>query len=95
MKIITQKSVQAFNNNKAIKLNNTEVRVEEGKTKLFLFGNLIAVKEGGVLKVSNAGWDSNTTKERLNALDNVHIKQKNFQWYLNGEEWNGAWRVIN
>ena len=26
----------------------------------------------------------------MNALPNVHIQQKNFVWYLNGKEWNGA-----
>ena len=37
------------------------------------------------------GWSSNTTKERLNGLTGVNIWQKDFVWYLNGEEWNGEW----
>jgi hypothetical protein len=31
-----------------------------------------------------------TTKERLNGLNGVNIHQKDFQWYLNGEAWNGV-----
>lgn len=95
MKIVTQNAVACFNRGGNATFSNTQVVTENGVTKLYLFGNLIAVKENGVLKVSNAGWESNTTKERLNGLSGVHIKQKNFQWYLNGEEWNGSWKQIN
>ena len=47
------------------------------------------------LSISNCGWFSNTTKERLNALPNVDIRQKNFKWFLNGKEWNGNLIDIN
>ena len=47
-----------------------------------------------MLSISNAGWQSNTTKERLNGLPNVGIYQKNWQWYLNGNEWNGEWTRV-
>ena len=46
-------------------------------------------------QIINAGWFSNTTKERLNALPNVHITQKNWVWYLNEKEWNGELIDIN
>jgi hypothetical protein len=95
MKIVTQNAVACFNRGGNATFSNTQVVTENGVTKLYLFGNLIAVKENGVVKVSNAGWESKTTKERLNGLNGVHIKQKNFQWYLNGEEWNGSWKQIN
>ena len=95
MKIVTQNAVACFNRGGNRTFGNTQVVTEEGVTRLYLFGNLIAVKENGVLKVSNAGWFSNTTRERLNGLSEVHVKQKNFQWYLNGEEWNGSWKQIN
>ena len=41
------------------------------------------------LSITNCGWFTNTTKERLNALKGVKIYQNNFIWYLNGKEWNG------
>jgi hypothetical protein len=58
---------------------------------LFLHGNKIAEKRSDGLYVSNAGWQSNTTKERLNALPNVSIQQKKGIWHLNGEMWAGNW----
>jgi len=64
-------------------------------TKLKLHGNTIAVKSlnrhTGIerLFINNCGWFTPTTKERLNALPNVNIVQKNYIWYLDGKEWNG------
>ena len=46
------------------------------------------------LWINDGGWQSNTTKERLNGLPNVSIHQKDFQWYLNGEAWDGEWVYI-
>ena len=36
-------------------------------------------------------WFTPTTKERLNALPDVNIVQRNFKWYLNGnlKPWDG------
>jgi hypothetical protein len=66
-----------------------------GVWKLKLHNNTIAsIDEMNMLSISNAGWESNTTKERLNGLPNVRINQKKFQWYLNGNEWNGEWTRI-
>lgn len=39
--------------------------------------------------ITNAGWQSNVTKERLNGLHNVSICQKKGVWYLNGQQWDG------
>lgn len=47
------------------------------------------------LWITSAGWPTNTTKERLNALNGVNIYQKDFQWYLNGEAWNGTNKFIS
>ena len=71
--------------------------VKDGETfRLKLHGNTIAViDELGVLSVSNAGWASNTTKERLNGLPGVRVNQKNWSWYLNGTEWDGGWKRIS
>lgn len=86
MKVITQKSVQAFLNAKPFKLANTEVVVLPNFTILKLFGNEIAYQYNDpdrTLSVTNCGWFSNTTKERLNAIPNVSIRQSKGLWYSN------------
>jgi len=95
MRKITKESVSAFLDRKPFKKSNMEVDEYLGKFRLKLHGNTIAVlDEFNMLSVSNAGWASNTTKERLNGLPIVGIHQKNFQWYLNGNEWNGEWTRV-
>lgn len=92
MRKITKKSIEAFLNAKKFKKSNTEVRVLPNVTVLILFDNEIAYKYNdpqNTLMITDAGWQTNTTKERLNGLPNVSIHQKNRQWYLNGEKWDG------
>ena len=89
MKKITIQSIQAFNNSQNFKKANMEIEVNEKGTFMYLFDNLIAKRIDNRLYITNAGWQSNTTKERLNGLDGVNIHQSNFVWYLNGKEWNG------
>jgi len=92
---ITNESASAFLQRRDFKKGNMRVLTESGLTKLKLHGNTIAtIDELGVLSISNAGWMSNTTKERLNGLPNVRIHQKNWNWYLNGDEWNGNWTRV-
>ena len=43
----------------------------------------------GHLWISSAGWKTVTTKERLNGFPSVHIYQHKFEWYLNGQIWDG------
>ena len=92
MRMITQQAVAAFNNAESFKSGNTEVIVKANVTVLLLFNNEIAYKYNDpkrTLSITNAGWESNTTKERLNGLDGVSIQQKAGIWYLNGKEWEG------
>ena len=92
MRKITYESCRAFYNATDFKKNNTKVvRINEVSAEMYLHGNLIAYSDPEGIYISNAGWPTNTTKERLNGFDGVHIHQKDFQWYLNGEEWNGGW----
>lgn len=93
MRKITEDAIRAFNNNEDFKRANTEVwnDKEVGVTYLVLHGNTIAKKtHGGKLFISTCGWETSTTKDRLNGLPGVSIHQKNYQWYLNGKEWNGG-----
>ncbi len=92
---ITKESIEKFLSKTPFRKSNMSVEESYGIYKLKLHGNTIAtIDELGVLSISNAGWSSNTTKERLNGFPGVHIRQKNWTWYLNGEEWNGSWKRI-
>jgi len=94
MRKITFQAVQAFNNGENFKQSKTEVKVENGAVSLYLHKNKIAERNEDGLYITNAGWESNVTKERLNAIDGVHIYQKNGTWYLNGKAWGGGWYRI-
>lgn len=94
MRKITREACQAFQNawiGNYKKSNTAVLRIDDIKAEMRLHGNLIAYSNADGIYISNGGWSSNTTKERLNGLTGVHIQQKDFTWYLNGEEWNGDW----
>ena len=98
MRKITKDSINAFMNAKEFKRDNTQVKVLPNVTVLKLHNNAIAYRYNDperTLTISNCGWFTPTTKERLNALPNVNIYQKNFKWFLNGKEWNGEKIDIN
>lgn len=64
--------IAAIRAGKDWKSGNTEVRREEfgGSLSVYLHGNLIA-KIGGAQEYAHwtlAGWDTNTTRSRINAL---------------------------
>jgi hypothetical protein len=92
MKQITKKAVEKFMNAQPFKQDNTQVKVLPNVTILSLFGNDIAYLYNDpqrTLCITNCGWFSKTTKERLNGIPNVSISQKKGEWYLNGVVWNG------
>ena len=97
MKAITKEAVRNFLMAKPYSKSNTTVKVLPNVTVLSLFGNEIAYLYNDpdrTLSITNAGWVSNTTKERLNALPNVSIRQKNYNFYLNGEKWDGRLKDV-
>jgi hypothetical protein len=92
MKQITEKSIDALLNAKPFKRDNTEVVVLPNVTILRLFGNEIAYLYNDperTLSITNCGWFTPTTKERLNGIPRVSISQKKGEWYLNGTLWDG------
>lgn len=98
MRQITKESINAFLNAKKFNKQNMSVQVLPNVTVLKLHGNEIAYlynDPNKTLSIQNCGWFTPTTKERLNALPNVNIQQKNYVWYLNGEEWDGQLTDIN
>jgi hypothetical protein len=92
MKDITIDACRAFMAAQPFKRSNTEVVVLDNVTILKLFNNEIAYRYNDperTLSVTNCGWKTATTKERLNGIHAVRIHQRKGEWYLNGEKWNG------
>lgn len=87
MRKILHKRLEAFENGDRLSKGN--MLVADGA--MYLHGNKIAEWRDGALWITSAGWETNTTKERLNGLRGVSINQKAFQWYLNGVKWDGEW----
>ena len=67
---------------------NTAVVNEDGVSKVFLHGNKIAEIGDSFIRLFDGGWQSNTTKSRLNAILAAHgergdcVFQKKFQWFV-------------
>ena len=92
MRKITEQSIKAFLNATPFNSANMQIKVLPNVTTLALHGNIIAYKYNDpekTLSITNCGWFSNTTKERLNGLPNVRISQTKGVWYLNGKIWKG------
>lgn len=87
MRRITERIVSAFLRDENLKIDNTRTN---GRA-IWLWENKIAEFREDGLWITNAGWPSTTTKERLNGIPDVSIVQKKGQWYLNGHAWDGSW----
>lgn len=90
MRKITKQIIKAFLEFRALAIGNSHT---DGNS-LYLHGNRIAWHDGNNIIITNAGWFSNTTKDRLNGLPGVSIYQKKGEWYLNGGVWDGEPTVI-
>lgn len=97
MRKITREACVAFENGNSLHKQNMMVN-EMG---MFLHGNKIAEhnslfkKDGNnSINITLAGWNTNTTRERLNGLQGVSVSTKKGQAYLNGEKWDGNWITI-
>lgn len=94
MRKITKESIKAFYNREPFKKSNMIVENKEGKTYLKLFGNIIAIlDEINELFITTAGWNSVTTRDRLNGLNEVSVGTNKGQLYLNNIPWNG--KLVN
>ena len=81
----------AVQGNRNWKNANTEVTIdlETNTSSVYLHGNLIATVTDNDMTIYDGGWQTNTTKSRLNALCSEFciagegVFQKNFLWYVN------------
>ena len=90
MRKITKESIKAFYNREPFKKSNMIVENKEGKTYLKVFDNVITIlDEVNELFITTSGWNSVTTRERLNGLSGVRLRTKKEQLYLNNIPWDG------
>jgi hypothetical protein len=94
MRKITKEAVKALLRGDNFKCSNTEVR----NKAMYLFDSKIAYfAEDGELYLSNCGYATKVTGERLNGIieatigHEYRIYQKNFVWYYgNNKNWDDA-----
>jgi len=86
MRKITMESVGAFMDGRPYKKSNTVVNVQPTNVALFLHGNLIAMRDtlDNSIKISLCGWNTPTTRERLNGIPGVRISTRKGKAFLNG-----------
>ena len=88
MRKIETQMCEAIQSNLDWKSGNTQVITIEGVSFVYLHGNQIATIDEDSMTVYDGGWQSTTTKSRLNALCNYFcmdgecVYQKNFKWYV-------------
>ena len=97
MRKVTQHTVNAFLEGRKLTEGNTRT---DGDT-LLLHDNAIAQHRhdqqhpgNRSLWITLAGWNTQTTRERLNGLPGVRVTTKKGQTYLNGQPWDGSWTAI-
>jgi len=89
MRKVTQTIKEAWLNGEAKTVSNTHT---DGNS-VWLHGNqIIKVKENGEVWATLAGWDTPTTKERVNGITNAGFHTVNFETHINGvpvddDEW--------
>ncbi len=85
MRQIEKRMCAAVRERRNWKESNTEVRRVEGGTGVYLHGNNIATfYDNGERFFSLAGWNTVTTRSRLNALG-ARVGQRNWEPYYDGE----------
>ena len=85
----------AISNSQDWKLDNTSVEYFSGMdiSRVYLHGNLIAEVGPTYIQLFDGGWQSNTTKSRLNAILSEHgipgegVFQKNYQWFFQSKDY--------
>lgn len=91
MRKIEADMIAAIKSHRSWKSGNTQVQIspKDNSLGVFLHGNLIATKCKNGWMITDAGWQTATTKSRLNAILGamidrpVSISQRNYVWRLN------------
>ena len=91
MRKIEQQMCKAVQHRINWKKDNTQVMYSPSRevSCVYLHGNLIATIDKYQVEVYDGGWQSKTTKSRLNAIINTlcdgtrcGVYQKNYEWFI-------------
>ena len=88
MRKIETQMIAAVHGNKNWSSGNTQVVTNDGVSTVYLHGNKIAMVDDTSMTIFDGGWQSVTTKSRLNALcsefciSGEGVFQKDFAWYV-------------
>jgi len=87
MRKIESELLKAFRLGREFKSGNTTLENTDHGQVIRLHGNKIAQTDGSTLYITSAGWETATTKSRLNAIlsylvPGARIYSKDFTWYL-------------
>ena len=83
MRKVTEQIKKAFEQGTSLKIGNTKTN----GTSVFLHGNEIVKRDpSGLVMATLAGWNTSTTRERVNGITGLGIHQKNFKPMLNNQE---------
>ena len=90
MRKIERQMCDAVQGNRNWKNANTEVTIDQetNTSSVYLHGNLIATVTDNDMTIYDGGWQSVTTKSRLNALCDAFciagegVFQEDFTWYV-------------
>ena len=92
MRKIESEMIAAVKGNINWSKDNTSVIIDDNVSKVYLHGNLIAEIDDVSLKLYDGGYQSQTTKSRLNALlsefgytcgtKREFIFQKQYEWFI-------------
>ena len=83
MKDIDLKAYLAFKHKRNLRLKNTIVKVVDGESYMYLFGNLIAKTEKGKTLINHCNWISATTQARLSAF--ITLRRSKGEFIVNEE----------
>lgn len=87
MRKIESELLKAFRLGREFKSGNTTLENTDHGQVIRLHRNKIAQLDGSTLYLTSAGWETATTKSRLNAIlsclvPGARIYQEDFEWYL-------------
>ena len=94
MRLIERQMIDAIKHGKDWSKDNTSVNVDvNGFCHVYLHGNKIAEISNDSLTILDGGWQTNTTKSRLNAIINglcdgytCGVYQHKFEWFITDDK---------